>query len=108
MDGIPALAAERDELLRLARFALDAQEPVLEPAALQIRLELVLDVARQWPALGRPPIPKLGMVLGDERVEQRRFRPVAPVARWGDESLRLRDVATRPRLASLRASTARA
>src|SRR5690606_23196431 len=54
-----ALAAERNQLLSLTRLALDPQKPVLESATLQIRLKLVLDIARQRPLLGRTPIPEL-------------------------------------------------
>jgi hypothetical protein len=40
---------------------------VLESAAPQVRLELVLDVTRQRPLLGRPPIPEGRIVLGHEQ-----------------------------------------
>jgi hypothetical protein len=63
-----ALTAECDELLGLARLALDPEKSVLESAALQIRFELVFDVARQRPLLGCPPIPEGRIVLGDEPI----------------------------------------
>jgi hypothetical protein len=36
-------AGERDQMLMLTAVALDAQEAVLEPAALQVVVELLLD-----------------------------------------------------------------
>ena len=54
---------------------------MLESPAHQIRFELVFDVARQLPLLGCPPIPEGRIVLGNEPVEQCRFRPVPRVPR---------------------------
>jgi len=47
---------------------------------------------RRTQATVDPLIPKHRTVLGDELVEQRRFGPVAAVARRRDESLGLREV----------------
>jgi hypothetical protein len=69
---------------------------VLESAALQIRFELILDVARQRPVLGRPPIAEGRIVLGDEPAQQRRLGPMPLITRRRDESRCLRNVALRP------------
>ena len=68
---------------------------MLEQAALEIALELCLNIARQWLLLGDTPIPKPRIVLGHELVEQRRLRPVTPVARRRDEAFGLREVRRR-------------
>src|SRR5690606_15795590 len=52
-------------------IALDSQKPVLESATLQIRLKLVLAIARQRPLLGRAPIPELRIMLGHELLPRR-------------------------------------
>src|SRR5690606_16478673 len=90
-----ALAAERNQLLSLTRLALDPQKPVLESPTLQIRLKLVLDIARQRPLLGRAPIPELRIVLGHEPIEQRRLRPVPRISWRRDKAGGLRNVAVR-------------
>jgi len=90
------LAAERNQLLRLTGLAADAQEPFFQTAALQKRVELILYIPRQRPALGDPPVSKPRIVFGHELIEQCRFGPMPRIAWWRNESLRLRDVAVRP------------
>jgi hypothetical protein len=70
----------------MAALAADPQKPFLEPAALQIAFELLFYITWQRPTLVGAPIAKLRIVLGHEPIEQRRFRPVAPVAGWRDET----------------------
>lgn len=90
-----ALATERDQLLGLAGVALDPQKTMFKQSALEISLELVFHVPRQRSILGRPSIPKRGIVLGYELVQQRRLGPMALIPRRRDEVLGLRDVALR-------------
>tara|TARA_R110002096_G_scaffold256441_1_gene449710 strand:- start:3714 stop:3959 length:246 start_codon:yes stop_codon:yes gene_type:complete len=68
---------------------------MLEQATLEIRLELIFHVPRQRPPFSGPPIPKPGIVLGHELVEQRCLRSMAPITRRRDEVLRLRNIAVR-------------
>src|SRR5690606_24544031 len=79
------LAAKRDELLGAAALAAHPKEALLEPPALQVRLELLLHVARQRLALRRSRLTEPGIVLGDDLVEQRLFGTMARVARRVDE-----------------------
>jgi hypothetical protein len=44
------LATERNELLGVAVLAAHAQEALFQAAALQVRIELLLEVVRQWSA----------------------------------------------------------
>jgi hypothetical protein len=71
-----------------------AQKPVLEAAALQVGLELLLDVLRQRPAGLGTQFAKRRIVLFDEPIQQRRLRPVASIARWAIEIV---DVGSRAR-----------
>jgi hypothetical protein len=57
----PAFATERDQVLGMATVATDPEEPMLESSALQVGLELLLDVRGQRHAL-------LGQVLDERRV----------------------------------------
>ncbi len=66
-----ALAAERNELLGVTVRARHAQKTVLEAAAFQIRLELLLYVFRRRPALCRARLAKGGVVLLDNLMEQK-------------------------------------
>lgn len=90
-----ALATERDQLLGLTGVALDLKKAMFEQTALEVGLELLLDITRKRPLLGRPPIPKPRIVLGYELVEERRLGPMPPISRRRDEALRLLNVAIR-------------
>jgi hypothetical protein len=90
-----ALAREGHELLGLAGVALNPNNAVLEQSALHIGLELVVHIPRQRAPLGSASLPEMGIVLGHELVEERRFRPVPPIPRRGNEISRLRNVAIR-------------
>ena len=69
-------ARKRYEVLVQTAFALDAQEPVLEAAALQVVVELLLDERGQRAAFGFETGEKLGVVGLDDAVERRLFGPV--------------------------------
>ena len=73
----PAFAGERDQVLMLAPIALDAQEPVLKQAALEVVVELPLDEMRQGCAFGLQPGKKLRIAGLDDAIERRLFRSVA-------------------------------
>jgi hypothetical protein len=74
----------------MAVLAAHAQEAVLEAAAFQVRLELLLHILRQRPAGGFTLGCELGVVPLDEVIEQRRLEPMASVARRIDERWRTR------------------
>jgi hypothetical protein len=57
-------------------LAPDSKKAFLEPTALEIGFELVFDVGRKRTPLGHSPIPKPRIVLGHQRVEQRRLGPM--------------------------------
>ena len=90
-----ALTGECHEFLGLAGVALDAQKAVLEQAAPEIGVELVLNVTGQGSTLGCAPVPQPRIVLGHQLVKERRLGPVPRIPRRGDEILRLRNVAAR-------------
>ena len=79
------LAAEGDELLGVALLAVQAQETLLEPAALEVGVELRLDVVGQGAACLGAQLAEDGIALLDQLVEQRRLGAVTRVARWVDE-----------------------
>jgi hypothetical protein len=68
---------------------------MLEPAALEIGLELLIHVPWQQPPFGRPLISERRIVLRDELIEQRRLGTVPPVAQRRDKSLGLREIVRR-------------
>jgi hypothetical protein len=70
----------------VAGFALDPKKALFESAALEVGLELLLDVTRQRPLLRRAPIAKRRIVLGNQPIEQCRLGLVAPVTRRRDEA----------------------
>ena len=61
--------------------AATTQEPVLEPAALEVVLELALDEGRQATSLAAQAFGKAWVVPLDELVEQRLLGSAAAVAR---------------------------
>ena len=64
-----ALAGERHQVLVAAGVALDAQKAVLEPAALQVVVELLLDERGQRATVGLELSEKLRVVRLDDPVE---------------------------------------
>ena len=76
----------------MAALAAHPQESSLEPAALQVRLELLFHVAWQRPVLRDPPVPKLPVVLCHDPVEQRRLGLVAVVSGRRDEAAGLGEI----------------
>jgi hypothetical protein len=74
------LAAECDESFDLTVHAAHAQEPVLEPAAFQIVVELPVDKDRQAPPLAAEAFSKDWVVLLDELVKQRLLGTAASIS----------------------------
>ena len=74
-----AFAAEGNEMLVTAGIALDAQKAVLEPAALQVIVELPPDERGQRSAFGFESGEKLRIVGLDDRIERGLFWPMALV-----------------------------
>jgi hypothetical protein len=60
------LAAERHEILGVALLAAHTQETLLQPAAIEVGLELLLHVARQRPSGLGAQLAKGGVVLLDK------------------------------------------
>jgi hypothetical protein len=69
----------------MAVLAAQAQETFFQSAALQVRIELLIDAIRQWPTRHCPHVTECRIVLLDEFILQRRLGSVACVARWIDE-----------------------
>jgi hypothetical protein len=69
----------------VALLALHAQETVLESPALEIRIELPLNVFRQRPAGRLAGGEKRWVMRFDELIEERLLGPVPRIARWIDE-----------------------
>jgi hypothetical protein len=65
------LTTERHELLRMAVLAAHAQEALLQPAALEICLELFLHVVRQWPTDLDAQLAEAGILPLEQLVQQR-------------------------------------
>jgi hypothetical protein len=61
----------------MSGLADDPQETVLEPATLEVVLELALDLVGQAPTLGRELGLELRVALFDELVEKGTFRAMA-------------------------------
>ena len=72
-----ALAAECNEMLVAAGIALNAQEAMLEEAALQVVVELPLDERGERAALGFESSEELWAVGLDDRIEWCLFSTVA-------------------------------
>jgi hypothetical protein len=74
------LATEGHQLLGVAVLADQAQEPFLQAAALEVCVELLLNVVRQWPAHPGAQFTECRIVLLDQPIQQRAFRSMARVA----------------------------
>jgi hypothetical protein len=68
---------------------------MLEPTALEVRLELLLHVSWQRPPVDRPLLSECRIVICAELIEQRRLGAMAPVARRLSKPLGLREVVRR-------------
>jgi hypothetical protein len=79
----PPFAAERHQVLLHAAIALDAQEAVLQQAALQVILELLAHEPGQASAGLFNRLNEARVMLGDNGVEDGLFRPVAVVGGSG-------------------------
>jgi hypothetical protein len=75
------LAAECDELLGVAVLAAQTQQAFFQAAALQVRIELLLDVIRQRPTCFGSKRTKGGIVLLHQPIQQSGFGAMAGVAR---------------------------
>jgi hypothetical protein len=64
----------------VAVLAAQAQEALLQAVALQVRIELLLDVVRQWSACFGTHLPKCRIVALHQLIQQRGFRAMAGVA----------------------------
>ncbi len=71
-------------------LATHTQETFLQPSALEVRLKLLLYEIRQRSVGRGAQLPEYGIMLLDELVQQRPFRPVPPIAGRIDERRRLR------------------
>jgi hypothetical protein len=67
-------------MFRMARITAHPQEPVLKAPALEVVLELLLDIPRQFAALLRQMGLERGVVFLDKLVKESTFRAVALVA----------------------------
>jgi hypothetical protein len=74
----------------MALLATHPQEALIQPSALEIRLELLLDEIRQRPVGRGAQLTECGIVLLDELVQQRSFRPMPGIAARIDERRGLR------------------
>lgn len=74
----------------MAALAAHTHEALLQPAALQVGLELFLHVVRQRPAGLGAQLTECGIVLLDELIVQRAFRSMPGVAGRTDEWRRTR------------------
>ena len=70
-------------MLMAAAVALDAQKAVLQQPALQVVVEFLADKLRQVATRSFDFLNKSRVVLGDNGIERRLFRPVAVVGRSG-------------------------
>ena len=77
--------AKSDELLGVALLAAQAQEAFLQTAALEVGVELRLDIVGQGAACLGAQLAERGIVLLDQLMEQRRLGPEARIARRVDE-----------------------
>ena len=77
MDKSRVACTKRPPGARDGGVALDAQKPVFEQAALQVVVELLLDVMRRGCAFGLQPGRKLRVAGLDDAIERRLFRSVA-------------------------------
>lgn len=75
------LAAERHQRLGVAVVTMQTQEALFQAPALQVGVELLLDVIRQRPAGLGAQLTKRGILLLDEPIQQRGVGPVASIAR---------------------------
>jgi len=75
------LAAERDELLGVARVATQAEEAFLQTTALQVGVKLLLDVVWKRSACFGSKRAKRGMVLLHQLIQQRGCGAMPGVAR---------------------------
>jgi len=67
-------------MFRMAAITAHPQEPVLEPPALEVVLELLLNIPGQGRALGRQMDLERGVVFLDKLVKKGPFRSVALVS----------------------------
>jgi hypothetical protein len=75
-----ALAAERQQMLGVAGVAAQAQEPVLQPTALQVAVECLTHMGRELLAALGQVVDEGRIVTLDELVKQCLLGPVALVA----------------------------
>lgn len=71
-----ALAAERHQMFVTAAVALDTQEPVLQPSALQVGVELLSDEFWQVAAGLFNCLNEAWVMLGNNGVKSSLFRPM--------------------------------
>jgi len=78
------LAAESNQMLRMATVAAHPQKTVLETPALEVFLELLLNISRQVRALRRQVRLERGIVFLDELIKEGALRAVTHIRRRAD------------------------